>query len=131
MQKISFTLTGRPISKKNSKNIFRNRFTGKIGVASKKKFFEYEASCLQQIMILRNKGIIPRELIKGKINIDVQFFLKGKFSVDIDNAYTSILDILQKANIIEDDKNVFSGSFSKSNLNDTWESLIVITKLEG
>lgn len=129
MKQIIFRLNGRPIVKKNSKRIFTNKYTGKPVVASSVAFKRYERDCLEQIMILRSKRDIPPTQTSGNIKVHTSFFVKGKYSFDADNAHTSILDILQAAKVIDDDKNVIAGSYEKKSGCDEWAVVITLEKI--
>ncbi len=85
----------RPISKKNSRNVF-TRGGRQFNIPSKAyKNFVYEAS--QQLMQVKKHSLKAKEIL-------IDFEYKGKLGLDIDNAASSILDLLMDTRIIEDDK---------------------------
>jgi Holliday junction resolvase RusA-like endonuclease len=85
----------RVISKKNSRNVFV-RGGRQFNIPSKAyKNFVYEAS--QQLMQVKKHSLKAKEVL-------IDFEYKGKLSLDIDNAASSILDLLMDTRIIEDDK---------------------------
>ena len=93
-----YQIKNRVISKKNS-----NRWNGKF-VYKSKAWTRFEK---EQLPILKKqKGI--RKTITGNILIDATFLMKGQGASDLDNMLTSVLDLLQKAEIIDDDKHVVS-----------------------
>ena len=130
MQQLHFTLTGRPISKKNSKRIFSSG-SGRPRVLPSVAYEKYKQSCLEQIMILRSKGVIPRETITGLVQVGTYIAVKGKYNVDADNIHTSILDILQDARVIENDDLVNFGMYSKTGMCEEWSVDVVINYYEG
>lgn len=113
------TLTGRPISKKNSKQIIRsgNRY---IPISSK-AFKAWEESCLWQL-----KG---KPKYTGKVMMSILFQMKGKIDADLDNIATSVIDILQKAKVIDDDKNIVHLTLSKLSGYEEWQTIIEIREI--
>lgn len=97
---MKLTITGRVISKKNSKRVFRNH--GKTIVISSKAYMEFEKEALTQIK-KQNRKFKP---IVEDVFIDYTFLLKGKGRVDCDNLIASVNDVLQKAGVIADDDQV-------------------------
>lgn len=111
MSFIAFTIDGRVISKKNSKQwIIRG---GKRFLIPSESFEKFKISAMTQLM-QHFKFRAPR--ITDRIHVAVHFYLKGNIDIDIDNAYTSILDILQDKSfpVILNDKNVMSGQQIKT-----------------
>jgi Holliday junction resolvase RusA-like endonuclease len=92
----TFTLKGlRVISKKNSRNVFV-RGGRQFNIPSKAyKDFVQEAG--KQLLTIKKLSLKAREVL-------IDFEYKGKLSLDIDNAASSILDLLMELRIIEDDK---------------------------
>jgi Holliday junction resolvase RusA-like endonuclease len=66
----------------------------------------------------------------GPVKIVYLFRRKGNYSQDVDNAICSINDILQDAGIIDDDKNIISGTFNVVQNNPEWSTLITIDSLD-
>jgi Holliday junction resolvase RusA-like endonuclease len=92
-------INGRVASLKNSKQVFfRN---GKIIFTSSEAWKKFEALSLHQL-----RGY-SGEKFKRNVDIDYIFEMKGN-GIDIDNAITGINDLLQKAGIIDDDKNIIN-----------------------
>lgn len=90
-----YTLTGRPISKKNSRRIFR-RGRKLVNIPSS-AYEKWENHALVQLMGVEK----PR--ISTPVHIEYIFTFKGKMQSDLDNIEAGINDILEKAGIIEDD----------------------------
>ena len=126
---IVIILTGRPISKKNSKQMFRNSRTGKMFATPSVAFKRFQNDALAQIIYERQ---VPADWDKvGTFDVAYIFHRKGKLSQDADNAMASVNDVLQVANVIDDDKNILSGSFCVLQGRSDWKTEIVITRLEG
>jgi Holliday junction resolvase RusA-like endonuclease len=126
--------------KKNSKQIFRNKWTGKPFIASNTK--------AQDLMAKLNAALLAEKLrhkdfktIECDVNLTLQFYFPvksfytktGKRSskvADISNLYQSIEDGLQKVGIITNDSNVCShdGSFRAAIDSTVHKLKIVITK---
>ena len=122
-------LDGRPASKKNSKQMFRNSRTGKMFTSPSKAFKRFHNSALEQIVSGNQK---PADWDKvGTFDICYTFYRKGRLSQDVDNAMASVNDILQDAGIIDDDKNILSGSFCVLRGCPDWKTEVTITRLGG
>lgn len=115
---MDITILGRPISKKNSRRNF-----GKVSLPSI-GFVKFEELALKQL-----KDLNIKQCIKGNIMVYYKFFMKGKLDSDCDNMMAGINDILQKAEIIENDKYVTEGWFKKIAGNDAWRTEITIEKI--
>jgi len=102
---ITIEITGRVISKKNSRRHFRNRRTGGRIVMPSEAYMEFKEDALAQICGFPG--------LKPPYGINYRFEMKGKGATDVDNMMASINDILQDAGIIEDDKHVITGGFDK------------------
>lgn len=124
-------LKGRPASKKNSKQMFRNSRTGKMFTSSSKAFKRFQNDALSQILHDVYRATYAGWNSAGLFDICYVFYQKGKLSQDADNAMATINDVLQQALVIEDDKNILSGSFSIVRGAPDWKTEIVITRLEG
>lgn len=104
-----YTITGRIPSKKNSKQIFVNRKTGGRFITSSRAWKNFENGAIWELKSQFKK----RNPYKGDLYIDYTFLMKGKGATDVDNLMSGVNDLLQKAGVIEDDKNILSGSFRK------------------
>lgn len=90
------TCEGLPPSKKNSKQIFINRKTGKRFVTSSSNYKAWE---LKAVLEFRTK----LRKVKGTVSILVNFHTKSKYKKDLTNSFEGIADALVLAGIIEDD----------------------------
>lgn len=102
---ISFILKGRVCSKKNSRRNRKARTAGgKVyGFTVPSEAFEcFKNDCIQQIAQAKIQKLKPPYFIS------YDFHLKGGLDIDIDNAQTSINDILQDGliKVIDNDKNI-------------------------
>ncbi len=122
MKTQKITIKGRVISKKNSKQIFRNRYTGKPFIKSSDAYSDFENDALKQLCNCK-------ACFFGKVRVDYVFEVKGQMRIDVDNAIASINDILQQAGVIDDDNNVVKGSFEKINGMKEWNTHIEISKI--
>ena len=94
VQKI--TLEGLPPSKKNSKQIFINRKTGKRFMTSSSNYKAWETETVLMFKTMLKK-------IKGSVAMQVMFNTKSKYKKDLSNSFEGIADVLVLAGIIEDD----------------------------
>lgn len=104
----SATITGRIIAKKNSKRLYRNRYTGRIGVASSSAYERWHAHALSQIL-----GLKPAEPFGQTVALRINCTMKGRLDSDMDNMLGSICDLLQDAGVLADDKQVVELRMSK------------------
>ena len=113
------TIYGRPISGKNHKRAFmRGKYPVLLPSAAYGKF---EKLALEQLRKYK-------EHYKGDLDVEYIFTYKGKLWTDADNAIAGINDILQKSGIIDDDKQIKSGTFIVGTGKD-WKTEIGITEL--
>ncbi len=115
-------IIGRVISKKNSKRIVTNRYSGKRMVLSSKAYERFKEDALTQLLTVKEK-------FKGKVHIDYIFNIKGKMRIDLDNAIASINDILQDAGIIEDDNLIVSIEAKKIQGCTEWTTYLKISEV--
>lgn len=99
---IKLILKGRPITKKNSQRIVS---TGKYRpfLIQSKQYLEYEKSCLWQI-----KGQYKGDMITGQVSLKALYWMPTKAFPDLANLLGATCDILEKAKVIENDKNIIS-----------------------
>lgn len=97
---IEITLLGKPITKKNSMQIIS--CGGRPRLIQSKAYRQYESDCLKQL-----PNIVWPPLT---INMQVTciYYLKDKRKTDLTNLLAATHDILQKANVIEDDALIVS-----------------------
>jgi Holliday junction resolvase RusA-like endonuclease len=115
------TITGRPISKKNSRRNFI-RYGKMISVPSA-AYEKFENFALEQLMPHKKKKYT------GNIAVHLEFYIKGKYRADVDNLSTSILDILEKSTIIENDNQVIELHAKKIPGCGGWSTKIKIEEL--
>lgn len=98
---IRFVLDGRVPSKKNA----WRRKAGQKAYLPDQIQADIDALVIQANALRFKLLPEPRSLYGKRLLVTVTFCAK-KPTVDLDNAYTTLLDVLQKAQIIDDDKNV-------------------------
>ena len=86
-------LSGQPITKKNHMQIIT--CAGRPRLIQSKKYREYEKDCLAQL------GKI--ETLKTPLHVQCLYWLETARKTDLTNLLAATHDILQKAEIIEDD----------------------------
>lgn len=127
------TIHGRPASKKNSRRIFRNRYTGRPINLPSAAHEEFKANALAELKKLVNglnrskPGFV---MFTTPVFIYYTFFIKGQSVQDADNAIASINDVLQGAEIIRDDKLVISGGFVQLRGYKDWKTEVKIYELK-
>lgn len=98
MRKIILLLFGEMPSKKNS---WKRSESGQVFIPSGVQK-EIDAF-LWQIKGTKNR---PREPMEGNLRVWLDFYVKSVARRDLDNMATTALDILQKAGVIKNDKDV-------------------------
>ncbi|OQA81937.1 MAG: Endodeoxyribonuclease RusA [Microgenomates group bacterium ADurb.Bin238] len=111
-------ITGRPISKKNSRRLFVRG--GRVINLPSSAYENFKEQALWQLKSYKEK-------YTGPVKVDLVFQCKGKLNPDGDNIQSSIWDILEDAGIIDDDKNITSWSGVKYHGFKDWVTLITIT----
>lgn len=99
---INLILKGRPITKKNSQRIARTK-NNRTFIIQSKQFLEYEKSCLWQL-----KGQYRGDMITGQVSLKALYWMPTKAFPDLANLLEATCDILEKAKVIENDKNIIS-----------------------
>lgn len=95
MEEIKFTIPVRPITKKNSSQIFVNKKNGKPFITPSPQYKEYEKEALQ---------FIPKlDTIDYPINLKCVFYMPTHRACDLVNLLQAISDILVKSKLLEDD----------------------------
>lgn len=103
---MKIVLTGKVISKKNSKKVGVNKYTHRLYVSTSNAWKEFEADALRQLEEYRKL-----DHFEGKVCIDYIFYYQGKSWLDVDNAITGINDLLQSSGIIRNDRDIKRGTF--------------------
>lgn len=118
---MKITLVGKVASKKNSKRVGVNRYTGGMYVSSSKAWKEFEEDALKQLLQYRAHGHFS-----GKIKISYHFFYKGKEWLDVDNAITGINDLLEDSTLIRNDRDIKEGTFHITEGCEDWKTELEI-----
>ena len=92
-------LSGTTPSKKNSKRIVHNKRTGKPIIISSERHNDWEKQVIEEVTE-QFKGL---RVTNYPIQIACKLFYKTRTKRDLDNQLSSILDVLKKAGVIEDD----------------------------
>jgi Holliday junction resolvase RusA-like endonuclease len=90
---------GHPPSKANSYKI-RGNSLGKA-----QKVVEYEEAFRLQVNAIRSTGLLPKQIIEGIFELEVDVYYKDNRS-DLDNSAKVILDCLQANGVIRNDRNL-------------------------
>jgi len=113
-------ITGRPISKKNSRRLFVRG--GRVINLPSSAYENFKEQALWQLKKYKEK-------YTGPIKVEYTFQMKGKLNTDLDNLQAGINDLLQDAGIIDDDKNIISVVANKYSGFKDWITLVEITPL--
>lgn len=95
-------LKGQPITKKNHQQIMLNKTTGKRFVMQSGAYKLYEEDCLWQLKKYSNLKI------DYKIQLTCLYYLANARAPDLLNLLAATADILEKAGVITNDKNIVS-----------------------
>jgi Holliday junction resolvase RusA-like endonuclease len=112
----TITIYGRPISKKNSKQVINIK--GRLIPISSKAYRQFEKDALKQMVSVKQ--------VASPYMVRYVFHMKGRMDADIDNLIAGINDILQEAGWINDDKNIRAIDAIKIPLCDEWKTVISI-----
>lgn len=115
-------LNGRPCSKKNSRKAIYNRASGKMIFIAGDAYERFKEDALWQLKRFRK--------FTGHVKIDYEFYIKGKLRQDVDNAITSVNDVLQDAGLIENDDYIEAGSFKKYRNAPDWKTCLTISRCD-
>ena len=114
MDKIKITLQGRPVTKKNSQRMVVAG-NGRRFLIQSKQYLQYEKDCLWQIKGQLTALSLQRRLPKpvlfpiiGEISLQILYYMPDKRRPDLLNLEQATADILEKARVIENDKNIVS-----------------------
>lgn len=99
-------LLGRPISKKNSRRVFKTG--GRMIFYPSSAYERFENHAIKQITEKADQTKFT-----GPVTVRCDFYIKGKYHVDGDNLFSGILDVLEKAHVITNDENVMRGVWEK------------------
>lgn len=94
---MTLTLPGLPVPKKNSKQIFLNRRTGKPFVTSSERYKAWREEMGYRIRRFRP----AKPFVKAKVAI--RFFAENRRRFDLSNAAESVMDLLVEEGFLQDD----------------------------
>lgn len=108
---MTFTITGDPVTKKNSSRIFRAGRGGRPFVAKSKAAATWEARAIRQLR--KQRGLYPTGVPltvapeRAPLNLAAKIYLDDRRPVgDLLNYLAAIADALQNSFVIENDKQV-------------------------
>lgn len=93
---MKIVIPGSVPSQKNSKQIFINKKTGKPFITSSQNVKAWQKQALWQL-----KGTKP--ILEYPMSLTMVFYYDSRRRHDLDNSASSVLDILVKTEILEDD----------------------------
>jgi Holliday junction resolvase RusA-like endonuclease len=102
------TLSGRPITKKNSLRIVQAR--GRIMVIPSKQYLEYLDACRWQINVLK----LGEMKISSPINLRCVYYMPTRHRVDLVNLLEATCDILVECGLLADDRSTIVASHDGS-----------------
>ena len=112
--KVKITLQGRPVTKKNSQRMVLAG-NGRRFLIQSKRYLAYEKDCLWQIKgqltVYSLQQRLPKPVlfpIIGEIYLRVLYYMPDKRRPDLLNLEQATADILEKARVIENDRNIVS-----------------------
>lgn len=94
---MKITLEGTPITKKNHSRIVRLG-NGRRALIPSKRYQEYEAQCIVQLLTHR-----PMAPIDRPVNVRCVYYMDSRRRVDLNNLLEASTDILVRAGILADD----------------------------
>ncbi len=109
----------RPVSKKNSKQLFINRRTGKRFITASGAYKRYRTEMLWRLRKFKQR-------FRGEVVARYLYELKGKLDIDLDNANAGVNDILETAGIIDNDKNIMEQTAVKTRGHKDWRIRVEI-----
>lgn len=96
--KLTYTILGRPITKKNSQRICRNKSTGKRHIRPSERYEEYANTAKYYI---RPAPVVP---VGTAVNVQCVYYMPTHHRVDLLNLMEGTLDILVECKVLADDK---------------------------
>ena len=105
---LKLILKGRPITKKNSQIPIKTK-SGKFFIIQSKQYRAYEKDCLLQIM---TQQLMTPPLI-GRLHLRAWYYMPDKRRPDLLNLLQATADIVEKAKVIENDKDIVSFDYSR------------------
>ena len=105
---LKLILRGRPITKKNSQIPIKTK-SGKYFIIQSKQYRNYEKDCLLQIM---TQQLMTPPLI-GRLHLRAWYYMPDRRRPDLLNLLQATADIIEKAKVIENDKDIVSFDYSR------------------
>lgn len=105
---LKLILKGRPITKKNSQIPIKTK-SGKFFIIQSKQYRAYEKDCLFQIITQR----IMKQPLVGNLHLRAWYYMPDRRRPDLLNLLQATADIVEKAKVIENDKDIVSFDLSK------------------
>jgi len=97
------TLPGRSYTKKNSQQITYNHKTGRRGLIQSPQYQRYETACLWHLKNYHGPAF------KGPVHVQARYWMPDRRSwPDLMGLLQATCDILEKAGIIDNDRDVIS-----------------------
>ena len=100
---IKLILTGRPITKKNSQIPIKTK-SGKFFIIQSKQYRAYEKECLKQIF--EQWGM--RIGYAGNLTLQALYYMPDRRRPDLLNLLQATADIVEKAGVIANDRDIVS-----------------------
>lgn len=95
---ITYTITGSPITKKNSQQILRNRSTGRPFIVPSSAYRRWEAMAVGHLAPKPKGGPI-----ECPVCVCCRFYMPTRRVVDLPNLQEAALDMLVKGGVLKDD----------------------------
>lgn len=115
-------LTGRVISKKNSRRIVQ--FNGKPVPIASKAYKEWVSDATNQL-----HGLTPPVPLSGDLKITITFAMKGKGRTDMDNMLASICDLLEDAGVVDNDDSIVTAVLHKHRGADEYRTEVIVEEV--
>ena len=131
MDKLTLTLPGNPVTKKNSQRILKNSKTGAAFVAPSSNYIYYRNCSIIHIKrLMRGYTMQP---LSVPVNVCILYYMDTRRRVDLVNLQEASLDILVDAGILADDNSSIVASMDGSRVlydKDNPRAEISITRTE-
>lgn len=98
--RLTFTIPGAPITKKNSQQILTNRKTGRPFIMPSKQYKDYEKMALAHLTSVK---VVQTEPIEEQVNMRCMYYMPTRRKTDLCNLLEATCDILVGAGVLADD----------------------------
>ena len=105
---LKLTLKGRPITKKNSQIPIKTK-SGKFFIIQSKQYRAYEKDCLLQIQM----ALLMTPPLTGRLHLRAWYYMPDRRRPDLLNLLQATADIIEKAKVIENDRDIVSVDLSR------------------